>query len=115
MGSIFGDRGYGSWNEKETESRLWTSMMSSAEQNISSSCQRLETAFENINRNSREHNTPSPIKIIRRLTALEIALGQLKQDCETMSAKRNSLVQSVIADQGENIRLTKEVRHNMLQ
>ena len=83
--------------------------MSRAEQNIASSCQRLEQVFEDINHDSKKIDAPCPIKIIRRLTALEIALGQLKQDCETISAKRTSIVQSVISDQNENMGHAKKV------
>jgi hypothetical protein len=111
MGSTSGDRGHSSRNINESGSRQWTSLMSRSEQNISSSCQRLEHTFEDINHDSRQIDTPCPIKIIRRLTALEIALGQLKQDCETISAKRKSIVQSVISDQNENMGRTKKVCH----
>jgi len=109
MGSASGDRGYSSRNVNESGSRPWTSLMSRAEQNISSSCQRLEHAFEDINHDSKQIDTPCPIKIIRRLTALEIALGQLKQDCVTISAKRKSIVQSVISDQNENMGHAKKI------
>jgi len=47
--------------------------------------------------------------MIRRLTALEIAIGKLRQDCETISRKRNQLVQSVIADQNNNVTYTKKM------
>ena len=83
-----------------------TSMMSRAEENISSSCQHLESAFKGINR---DFDAPCPITLVRRLTVLEIALGKLKQDCEMISAKRKSIVQSVISDQNENVRLINKV------
>lgn len=105
MGST--SRGCRSWNADESGSRPWTSLMSKAELNISSSCQLLEDTFKDINRNSQPPDSgsgsPNPIRIIRRLTALEIVLGQLKQDCETISSKRDNAVRSVIANQNENM------------
>ena len=94
-------------------SKPWTSQLSKAEQNISLSSQRLEHAFKDTNHYSLQlgsgpHN-PSPIKMIRRLTALEIAIGQLRQDCETISGKRKNIVQSVISDQNQNLANTKKV------
>jgi len=88
----------------------WTSQLTKAEYDISISSQRLENAFRDINCDSlqvgnRPH-VPSPIKMIRRLTALEIAIGQLGQDCEMISEKRRNIVQSVIADQIQNIAKT---------
>jgi len=113
MGSTCRGRGRMILNVNESGSRPWTSLMSRAEQNISTSWQRLEHTFKDINRDSQKldsgFHTPSPIKIIRRLTALEIVLGQLKQDCETISSKRNSIVQSVIADQNENMGRSKKM------
>ena len=105
--------------------RSWTSQLSKAERDISLSSQRLENAFkENINRNDSlqqvgnanananangPHVVPNPIKMIRRLTALEIAIGQLGQDCETISEKRKNIVQSVIDDQNQNVAKTMQV------
>ena len=103
-------RGHRSWDTNETERASWTSLMSNTEQDISSSCQRLDQTFKNINRDYEESgHVPNPISIVRRLAALETAIGQLKQDCETVDEKRRDIVQSVMADQIENIRQTKEV------
>ena len=107
MKKASGDRGHSIWGANEIGSKPWTSLMSRAEQNISSSCQDLEHIFQDINR---DFDIPCPIKIVRRLTVLEIALGQLKQDCETISAKRKSIVQSVFEDQDEIVGQTKKVR-----
>ena len=94
-------------------SRPWPSQLSMAERNISRSSQRLEHAFKDINRDSLQRGSgphlPSPIKMIRRLTALEIAIRQLKQDCETISERRKNIVHSVLVEQSQNIVNTKKV------
>jgi hypothetical protein len=43
------------------------------------------------------------------LTALEIALGQLRQDCETISRKRNDIVEAVTVKQNQNAADVEEV------
>jgi hypothetical protein len=45
---------------------------------------------------------PDPVKLVRRLTALEIALGSLKNDCEMISTKRTEIVKSVMERQLSN-------------
>lgn len=52
---------------------------------------------------------PDPIKLVRRLTALEIALGSLKRDCEIISAKRNGMVKSVLENQQQNALRVQQV------
>mmetsp|Transcript_7632 Transcript_7632/g.18708 ORF Transcript_7632/g.18708 Transcript_7632/m.18708 type:complete len:142 (+) Transcript_7632:165-590(+) len=94
------DRDLYDWDANESEEQTQSSLISRAEQNISSSCQHLEQTFKDINR---DFDAPCPVKLIRRLTSLEIALSQLKKDCETISSKRKSIVQSVISDQNENV------------
>jgi len=93
--------------------RPWTSQLTKAEYDISLSSQRLENVFRDVNRDSLQvgngPHVPSPIKMIRRLTALEIAIGKLGQDCEMISEKRRNIVQSVIADQNQNIAKTIQV------
>ena len=113
MASNFKRTGTGSWNENEMGSRSWASLMSGAEQNISSSYQQLGNTFKAIDHDSLHIDctlhTHNPIKIIRRLTALEIALKQLKLDCETIFAKRISVVKVVVADQNEILERTEKV------
>mmetsp|Transcript_27563 Transcript_27563/g.60669 ORF Transcript_27563/g.60669 Transcript_27563/m.60669 type:complete len:157 (-) Transcript_27563:730-1200(-) len=117
MGSVTRGRNHGSNSsnaiESGSEKRPWTSQLFKAEQNISVSSQKLEHAFKDIDFESLQvdsiSHVPSPIKMIRRLTALEIAIGKLRQDCETISRKRNQLVQSVIADQNNNVTYTKKM------
>mmetsp|Transcript_23521 Transcript_23521/g.26384 ORF Transcript_23521/g.26384 Transcript_23521/m.26384 type:complete len:153 (-) Transcript_23521:325-783(-) len=93
--------------------RPWTSQLTKAEYDISLSSQRLENVFRDVNRDSLQvgngPHVPSPIKMIRRLTALEIAIGKLGQDCEMISEKRRNIVQSVIADQNQNIAKTIQI------
>ncbi len=97
------DRGLGNWDVTEIGDR---SLMARAEQRISASCQHLEATFKDINH---DYDAPCPVKLVRRLTVLEVALGQLKQDCEMISAKRKSIVESVIADQNANVDHLREV------
>jgi hypothetical protein len=52
---------------------------------------------------------PDPIKMVRRLTALEIALGSLKRDCEIISTKRNGMVKSVLENQQRNASRVQQV------
>mmetsp|Transcript_16373 Transcript_16373/g.37896 ORF Transcript_16373/g.37896 Transcript_16373/m.37896 type:complete len:168 (-) Transcript_16373:276-779(-) len=107
----------GSWNGNgngnERRSKSWVSLMSGAEQNISMSCQQLENTFKTIDHDSKQSddrsNIPNPIKLVRRLTALEMALGQLKQDCEAIFSKRIGVVQFVVADQNEILEHTEKV------
>jgi hypothetical protein len=58
----------------------------------------------------REPKIPDPVKLVRRLTALEIALGNLKQDCQVISTKRNDIVQSVMDAQLKTVTQVQEVR-----
>ena len=102
------DRDLYDWDANEIEEQPQSSLISKAEQNISSSCQHLEQTFKDINR---DFDAPCPVKLIRRLTSLEIALSQLKKDCETISSKRRSIVQSVISDQNENVGHFAKVCH----
>ena len=46
---------------------------------------------------------PNPVKMIRRLTTLEMALQQLKKDCYQISQKRNNIVESVLKKQNQNV------------
>ena len=103
----------GSWNKNEREIRSWASLLSGAEQNIASSCQQLEKTFKTIDHDSQQIDSsshiPDPINIIRRLAALEMSLGQLKQDCEAIFSKRRSVVQFVIEDQNKILEHTEKV------
>lgn len=54
-------------------------------------------------------NVPNPVKIIRRLTALELAMGQLRKDCATISQKRHGVVKSVVAQQSTNVENIEQV------
>lgn len=59
--------------------------------------------------NFSRQEVPDPIKLVRRLTALEIALGNLKNDCEFISRKRTEIVKSVMETQLENVTQVQEV------
>lgn len=54
---------------------------------------------------------PDPIKLIKRISALEIALGNLKEDCETIATKRLQVVQKIVASQCQTVSHVKEVRY----
>ena len=105
--TTYRDRRLGNWDATGIGDRAQASLMARAEQSISSSCQHLEAAFKDINQ---EFDAPCPVKLVRRLTVLEIALGQLKQDCEKIAAKRKTVLKSVIADQNANVDRLQEVR-----
>ena len=60
----------------------------------------------------RGQEIPDPIKLVRRLTALELALGNLKNDCEFISTKRTEIVKSVMETQLENIFQAQEVNQH---
>jgi hypothetical protein len=51
-----------------------------------------------------------PIKLIRRMTALEIALSSLQDECAMVASKRNEVVQNVMQHQCQTVRIVKEVR-----
>ena len=53
---------------------------------------------------------PDPIKLVRRLTALENALGRLQVDCEAIATKRMGIVNSIIKAQNSNVVQIQEVR-----
>ena len=52
---------------------------------------------------------PDPIKLVRRLTALEVALGNLKRDCDIIAEKRTMVVKKVLQTQEENLLKVEEV------
>jgi hypothetical protein len=65
---------------------------------------------------NRDSHIPNPVKMIRRLTALELAMGQLRKDCETISKKRKDIVKSVVSKQNdnvENVQKVSEMRRNI--
>ena len=55
------------------------------------------------NLNKKRETIPNPVKMIRRLTTLEMALQQLKKDCYQISQKRNNIVKSVLQQQNQNV------------
>mmetsp|Transcript_27296 Transcript_27296/g.51190 ORF Transcript_27296/g.51190 Transcript_27296/m.51190 type:complete len:130 (-) Transcript_27296:28-417(-) len=85
--------------------------LSKAENDILVACRRLENAFNEKREESGEGDAavPNPIKMVRRLTALEVAMQQLRKDCEKISKKRNTVVQSVIARQAQNVAHVEEL------
>jgi hypothetical protein len=92
-----------------------------AEADISLACRQFEHAFQNAkrvgnnsnfeadNKDSNAANFPNPIRMIRRLTTLELAMHQLRKDCETVARKRNGIVQTVVAQQSQNVADVEEV------
>jgi hypothetical protein len=52
---------------------------------------------------------PNPVKIVRRLTALEFAIVQLQKDCATIAKKRNDIVLSVVSKQNQNVKTVEKV------
>ena len=60
---------------------------------------------------------PDPTRLISRLTALETSISFLKSECQSIEAKRNQVVQSVLMKQKQNMeRLTELMeKHNKRQ
>jgi hypothetical protein len=52
---------------------------------------------------------PDPIKLIRRLSALEISVRHLKRDCEIIARRRGEVVQSVLETQQQNVAKVQEI------
>ncbi|KAG7361166.1 spindle and kinetochore-associated protein 2 [Nitzschia inconspicua] len=90
--------------------------LSNAESDISFAARRLENAFKEKNDESIQRCSdgpvPNPVKIIRRLTALELAMGQLRKDCETISKKRTNIVKSVLSKQHNNVENIEQLLHD---
>ncbi|KAG7356028.1 spindle and kinetochore-associated protein 2 [Nitzschia inconspicua] len=89
--------------------------LSNAESDISFAARRLENAFKEKNDESIQRGdgpVPNPVKIIRRLTALELAMGQLRKDCETISKKRTNIVKSVLSKQHNNVENIEQLLHD---
>eukprot|EP00980_Cylindrotheca_fusiformis_P004596 scaffold982_cov139-Cylindrotheca_fusiformis.AAC.9 len=94
----------------EIEARAWTAQLSKAESEILQASQRLEKVFKEANMQSGDQSIPNPVKLVRRLTALEIALSNLKNDCEMISKKRTEMAKSVMEKQLDNASLIEEER-----
>lgn len=112
----------------------FTARLSKAESDINQAAKNLEKAFHGANSVSREsgyvglamilrlicstvskslhhreQELPDPIRLVRRITALEIALGNLKKDCEIVSERRSEVVQNVLSMQSDTVARVKEV------
>jgi hypothetical protein len=57
----------------------------------------------------RERPLPDPVKLIRRMCALERAMADLKNDCEQIAERRSKIAPVVIQAQQENVSLVWEV------
>ncbi|CAJ1960925.1 unnamed protein product [Cylindrotheca closterium] len=96
----------------EVEARAWTAQLAKAEADILQASQKLEKEFKERNRNSLQNGgqeIPDPIKLVRRLTALELALENLKNDCEFIATKRTEIVKSVMETQVKNVTQVQEM------
>ena len=89
--------------------------LSKAESDISFAARRLEQAFKSSSdgSNSSQNTIPNPVKMVRRLTALEVAMVQLRKDCETIAKKRGDVVARVVAQQNENVETVESVSANL--
>jgi hypothetical protein len=52
---------------------------------------------------------PDPVKLIRRIGALERAMADLTNDCEQIGQRRSRIAPTVIQAQQENVSLVWEV------
>ena len=105
----------------EDASKSFTAQLILVESEIANATHRLEKMFTSGNAASLKGGTkeqqPSstssavvnPIKLIRRLTALEMSLNTLKKDCEMIQNKRTSIVQSTLQLQQENVTNVRKV------
>eukprot|EP00339_Tiarina_fusa_P028374 CAMPEP_0117006912 /NCGR_PEP_ID=MMETSP0472-20121206/6975_1 /TAXON_ID=693140 ORGANISM="Tiarina fusus, Strain LIS" /NCGR_SAMPLE_ID=MMETSP0472 /ASSEMBLY_ACC=CAM_ASM_000603 /LENGTH=130 /DNA_ID=CAMNT_0004708521 /DNA_START=37 /DNA_END=426 /DNA_ORIENTATION=+ len=88
------------------DSRTLISQLQSVESHIQATTQILEKAFKDASNQSVEASgvdIPDPIKLVRRLTALEMSLGHLKHDCAGITSHRNSIVGLVLGKQNRNL------------
>eukprot|EP00429_Kryptoperidinium_foliaceum_P051560 CAMPEP_0176124684 /NCGR_PEP_ID=MMETSP0120_2-20121206/62871_1 /TAXON_ID=160619 /ORGANISM="Kryptoperidinium foliaceum, Strain CCMP 1326" /LENGTH=127 /DNA_ID=CAMNT_0017459475 /DNA_START=15 /DNA_END=398 /DNA_ORIENTATION=+ len=96
----------------DTQGRMLADQLHKAAENIQLAAQNLERVFANANTNLKESGKdelPDPIKLIKRMTALEIALGSLKEESATVARKRSEVVQKVIATQCETVSQVKKL------
>mmetsp|Transcript_73056 Transcript_73056/g.205220 ORF Transcript_73056/g.205220 Transcript_73056/m.205220 type:complete len:148 (+) Transcript_73056:66-509(+) len=96
----------------EIQARGLTAQLGKAEADINQAAQNLEKAFKAANEQasmSGGQESPDPIKLIRQITALEIAIGNLKEDCATIALKRFEVVQKIVASQCQTVYQVKEI------
>jgi hypothetical protein len=56
-----------------------------------------------------EEPIPDPIKLLRRLAALESRIGQLRRDCVEIADGRKEIALAVINVQVDNVRILRQV------
>eukprot|EP00934_Nitzschia_sp_Nitz4_P005631 Nitzschia sp. Nitz4//scaffold8_size234185//87610//93238//NITZ4_001254-RA/size234185-processed-gene-0.154-mRNA-1//-1//CDS//3329559797//5621//frame0 len=86
----------------ESAARQLTQELGNAESNIHQALRSLEKSCNAINERAKtEGNTevPDPIKLVRRLSALEVSLRSLSNECNVLSQQRSNVVLQVLAAQ----------------
>ena len=107
----------------EAASKSFTAQLILAESEIAHATHQLEKVFTNMAASEEEEisgrssiatarstKQVNPIKLIRRLTALEMSLNTLQTDCEMIQNKRNSIVQTTLQLQHDNVQNVQKVR-----
>ena len=107
----------------EASSKSFTAQLILAESEIAHATHQLEKVFTNMAASEEEEisgrssiatvrstKQVNPIKLIRRLTALEMSLNTLQTDCEMIQNKRNSIVQTTLQLQHDNVQNVQKVR-----
>mmetsp|Transcript_17354 Transcript_17354/g.49305 ORF Transcript_17354/g.49305 Transcript_17354/m.49305 type:complete len:144 (+) Transcript_17354:76-507(+) len=90
----------------ESQTKALITQLSKCESDINKAVQELEKNIKGINekrRQSGREDIPDPIKLIKRITALEIALSTLKQQCTTISNQRSEIVLKVLSSQCDTV------------
>jgi hypothetical protein len=70
----------------------------------------LNQSFSSHDINHSGGHLPNPVKIVRRMKALELAMAMLRKDCEIIFQKRSDIVQSVVVKQNKNVQNVEKVR-----
>jgi hypothetical protein len=56
-----------------------------------------------------EESIPDPIKLLRRLAALESRIGQLRRDCVEVADERQEIALAVTNVQVDNVHMLRQV------
>lgn len=58
----------------------------------------------------RNEQLPDPVRLVRRIHALELAAQQLQNECADLSSRRKQVVQNAVQATEENQKLLSQVR-----
>ena len=106
----------GESNSKK-RSQATTSSLMQCQQDIDLALRSLRHRFSNLRttmeegggQSSNSATFPDPTRLISRLTALETSISFLKNECQSIEAKRMQVVQSVLVKQNQNMERLAEL------